>query len=143
MMASSKDKAITLKDSYVDKLVKGGVTKPVQGMPETDHGEVALEPVSTMVGIGLAAGTVMHHFPEINKDLGGYWASPKGSCENAKKNRVRSNLKNLFGIGDYDSHDFNHRHFDKTGEIKPYTTEQKNCLRKHSGGYPDNYCDFR
>ena len=40
-MASSQDKAIALKDSYVDTLLKGGVTAPLQGMPEQDMGEQA------------------------------------------------------------------------------------------------------
>ena len=142
-MASSKDKAILLKDSYVDSLVKGGVTKPVQGMPETDHGEVALEPVSTMIGLGIAAGATLHHLPELKKAVGNYGYLPKGSFENDKKNRVQSNIKTLTGLGDYDSTDFNHQHFHKTGEIKPYTAEQKSCLRKHAGGHPKAYCDFR
>ena len=41
MMASSQDRAIALKDSYVDTLLKGGVTAPLQGMPETDMGQQA------------------------------------------------------------------------------------------------------
>ena len=41
MMASSQDRAIALKDSYVDTLLKGGVTAPLQGMPETDMGDTA------------------------------------------------------------------------------------------------------
>ena len=40
-MASSQDKAIALKDSYVDSLLKGGVTAPAGGMPETDMGDTA------------------------------------------------------------------------------------------------------
>ena len=32
-MASSKDKAIALKDSYVDGLLKGGVTAPAPSTP--------------------------------------------------------------------------------------------------------------
>ena len=143
MMASSKDKAIALKDSYVDTLVKGGVTEPVQGMPERDHGEVALEPISASIGLGIAAGAVFHHLPELKKAMGSYGYLPRGSFENDKKNRVRSNIKTLTGFGDYDSTDFNRQHFDKTGEIKPYTPEQKRCLRKHAEGYPDAYCDFR
>ena len=38
-MASSKDKAIALKDSYVESLLKGGVTAPAGGMPEVHMGE--------------------------------------------------------------------------------------------------------
>lgn len=40
-MASSKVKAIALKDSYVDSLLKGGVTAPAGGMPEQDMGQQA------------------------------------------------------------------------------------------------------
>ena len=141
-MASSKDKAIALKDSYVDTLVKGGVTEPAQRMPETNHGEVALEPVSTMIGIGIAAGAALHHLPELNKAVGSYNYLPRGSYEKDKKNRVQSNIKTLTGFGDYDSTDFNHQHFDKTGEIKPYTAEQKSCIRKNPV-YPDRHCDYR
>jgi len=139
-MASSKDKAIALKDSYVDTLVKGGVTEPVQGMPETNHGEVALDPITASLGVAAVAGAVIHHLPELNKAVGSYGYLPRGSFENDKKNRVKSNIKTLTGFGDYDSTDFNRRHFDKTGEIKPYTAEQKSCMRKHPV-YPEQYCD--
>jgi hypothetical protein len=141
--SSAKDKAHALKDSYVDTLVKGGVTEPAQRMPETDLGKVALEPVSTMIGLGVAAGAVLHHLPELNKAVGNYGYLPRGSFENDKKNRVKSNIRTLTGFGDYDNTDFNKQHFDKTGEIKPYTAEQKSCISKHQGGYPDAYCDYR
>ena len=40
-MASSKDKAIALKDNYVAGLIEGGVTSPNPTMPERDMGNVA------------------------------------------------------------------------------------------------------
>ena len=140
-MTSSKDKAISLKDSYVDSLVKGGVTEPVQGMPETDHGNVAIDPITASLGVAALAGVAIHHLPELNKAVGSYGYLPRGSFENDKKNRVRSNIKTLTGLGDYDSTDFNKHHFDKTREIKPYTAEQKSCMRKHITG-SEFYCDF-
>ena len=52
-MASSKDKAIALKDNYVDALLKGGVTAPAGGMPEVNMGNqssVHFNPVSGQIG---------------------------------------------------------------------------------------------
>lgn len=40
-MASSRDKAISLKDNYVAGLIEGGATAPIQGMKEQDMGEQA------------------------------------------------------------------------------------------------------
>ena len=135
-MASSKDKAIALKDSYVDGLIKDGVTKPVQGMPETDYGEVALDPITAAVGIAALGSAAMYHLPEINNAVGGYFGD-EGAFRNDQQNRGRSLLK-TFGIGDYDKYDYNDAHFDRTGEIKPYTAEEKACRRKAT--FPDQQC---
>ena len=129
MMASSKDKAIALKDSYVDSLVKGGVTKPVQGMPETNHGEVAIDPVS--IGIGAAAvgsAVGLWHLPEMKETMTGLTGAvfntemretrdQKARRENHKQNRGPALLK-MFGIGNYDPFNYDEDHFDRTGKIK-------------------------
>jgi len=128
-MASSKDKAIALKDSYVDTLVKGGVTKPVQGMPETNHGEVALDPVTIGIGAAVAGSAVgLWHLPEMHETMTGLTGAvfntemretrdQKARRENHKQNRGPALLK-TFGIGNYDPHNYDEDYFDKTGKIK-------------------------
>ena len=49
-MASSKDKAIALKDNYVAGLIEAGATAPMPTMPEKDMGEIASVLVNTKSG---------------------------------------------------------------------------------------------
>ena len=82
MMASSQDKAIALKDSYVDTLLKGGVTAPIQGMPEVDMGNTASMIVNLDTGmisahndgdphnyVGRKGTTVRSYMPEARYPL--------------------------------------------------------------------------
>ena len=41
MMASSKDKAISLKNNYVAGLIEAGATAPAPTMPDMDMGNIA------------------------------------------------------------------------------------------------------
>ena len=89
MMASSKDKAIALKDSYVDTLVKGGVTEPVQRMPETDQGEVAIDPVTIGIGAAVAGSAAgLWHLPEMHETMTGLTGAVFNT-ENARNTRSK------------------------------------------------------
>ena len=77
MAATAQEKAYNLKDNYVADLVdKGKKDTPV--LPETKHGNVALEPITSMIGLTLAAGAALHFTPELNKAIGSYDYLPRG-----------------------------------------------------------------
>ena len=131
-MASSKDKAIALKDSYVDTLIKGGVTEPVQYMPETNYGDVALDPVTIGIGAAMATSAAgLWHLPEMHETMTGLTGAvfntemretrgEKGRRENHKQNRGPALLK-MLGIGNYDPFNYDEDYFDRTGKIKKKT----------------------
>ena len=143
-MASSSTKAIELKDAYVSDLIsKGHGKQPEIKMPEVNHGDVAIEPVTMAIGAAIAGAATLWHTPEVMsgfKSVLGPLTGTKfqkeraGVIENDKQNRGKRLLKQ-FGIGDYNSEDYDPEHFNKTGKIKPMTAEQAMCSR----GY-DQYC---
>ena len=143
-MASSSTKAIELKDAYVSDLIsKGHGKQPEIKMPEVNHGDVAIEPVTMAVGAAIAGATALWHTPEVMEGIKSMIGPvygvdiPKedpGRLENDKQNRAGL-LLGQFGIGNYNSEDYDPEHFNKTGKIKPMTAEQAMCRR----GY-DQYC---
>ena len=65
-MASSSAKAIELKDAYVSDLIsKGHGKQPEIKMPEVDHGDVAIEPLTMAIGAAVAGAAALWRTPEI------------------------------------------------------------------------------
>ena len=143
-MASSSAKAIELKDAYVSDLIsKGHGKQPEIKMPEVNHGDVAIEPVTMAVGAAIAGATALWHTPEVMEGIksmiGPVYGvkidkEDPGRHENDKQNRAGL-LLGQFGIGNYDSDNYDREHFSKTGKIKPRTAEQEACRM----GY-NRYC---
>ena len=86
-MASSKDKAIALKDNYVAGLIEAGATAPMPTMPEQDMGEQASAIMNLDNGvvsfhndgdpsmyIGRKGVTVQQHAPNFAYPLSGQGA---------------------------------------------------------------------
>jgi hypothetical protein len=127
MAATAQEKAYNLKDSYVADLVdKGKKDAPV--MPETNHGDVAIDPVT--LGIGAAAvgaATSIWHLPELEQGakavVGALYNTSfdkdRGEAENFKQNRGPALLNLFTGLGGYDPSNYDQDHFDKTGKIRP------------------------
>ena len=128
MAATAQEKAYNLKDGYVADLVdKSKKNTPV--LPETNHGEVAIDPIT--IGIGAAVATSaagLWHLPEMHEAATGLTGAifntemretrgQKARRENDKQNRGPSLLK-MIGIGNYDRFNYDKRHFDRTGKIK-------------------------
>jgi len=136
-MASSKEKAVGLKDAYVSDLIsKGHGKQPEIKMPEVNHGDVAIEPLTMAVGAAIAGATALWHTPEImeaGKSIVGDRAKEDpGRHQNDKQNRGRL-LLNQLGIGNYNSNNYDREHFRKTGKARPMSDEQIRC-------YNDAYC---
>ena len=111
-MASSKDKAIELKDAYVSNLIaEGHMKQPEIKMPEVDHGEVALEPVTTMaLALGAGVGALVG-MPEIQGALGLHRNEReyKEAAENRWSNLNPFKGHPLFDRGGSDLHQMGHR----------------------------------
>ena len=101
-MASAEQKAISLKDSYVDSLVKNKATNSVQNMPETDYGEVALDPVTAAIGIGALGAAAVYHLPELTHAIsaGNTWKDEL-DLKHEQKHRGAYLLNNFTGLGPY------------------------------------------
>jgi len=134
MAATAQEKAYNLKDSYVADLVdKGKKDAPV--MPETDLGDVAIDPITaTVVGLGgllAAKGAAIWHIPEIMRATGAD-KRPEGQYQNDLQNKGKVLLNKVMDTG-YRSHMYDEDLFKRTGEIKNMTLEEK----RSAGQIPD------
>ena len=136
MAATPQEKAYNLKDSYVADLVdKGKKDAPV--MPETKHGDVAIDPITaTAVGLGgllAAKGAFIWHMPEIMRATG-QDKRPEGEYQNDLQNKGKSLLNMVMDTG-YRSQMYDEDLFKRTGEIKNMTLKEKRL----AGQIPDKY----
>ena len=117
-MTSSKNKAIQLKDAYVSDLIsKGQGKQPEIKMPETNHGEVAIDPITAIVGgAALTNAAIGYFMPDILKHTTDSYDGREGEYENDKANRGK-HLLNMFTDTGYRSHIYDKEHFEKTGKI--------------------------
>ena len=127
MAATAQEKAYNLKDNYVADLVdKGKKDTPV--LPETKHGDVAIDPITLGIGAaGVAAATSIWHLPELEQGakaiVGAVYNTKfekdRGRLENFKQNRGPALLDLFTGLGSYDPGNYDQDHYDKTGKIRP------------------------
>jgi len=110
-------------------------------LPETDHGEVALEPLTMAIGAAVAGAATLWHQPEVIRGFEAvlepltgskFPKEPAGRIQNDKQNRGKRLLKQ-FGIGNYNSDNYDREHFRKTGKARPMSEEQIRC-------HLDAYC---
>ena len=80
-MASSRDRAISLKDNYVAGLIEGGATAPVQGMKERNFGEQAslVRDLDSMQDIFTNDGDPGVYFKQNGRIMDGRKPQPKNA----------------------------------------------------------------